>query len=64
MVVAFCPVPSDKWHADTSSQRLVDFRLVLELRVFCLDRLEFDGDFLGSDDVDTKIDITLSQGQT
>ena len=58
MVVAFCSVPSDEWHTHTTSQRLVDFRFVLELRVFRLDRLEFDGNFLGGDNVHSKVDIT------
>lgn len=50
--------PSNERHSDSSSERLVDLALVLQLRVLGLDGLELDGDFLAGDDVDSEVDVT------
>lgn len=63
IVVALGAEPTDKGNADTTSKSLVDLGLVLELRVLSLDGLEFDGDFLARDDVDSKVDVTCDKVQ-
>lgn len=37
VVVAFCAKPPNERHTNATSQSLVDFRFVLELRVLCFD---------------------------
>ena len=51
VVVTFCAKPSHKRNAHTTSKRLVDTCLVLQLRVLGLDALELDGDLFTRDDV-------------
>ena len=58
VIIAFDSEPSYKGNSDTSGESLVDFGLVFELRVFCLDGFEFDRDLFAGDDVDTEVDIT------
>ena len=58
VVIAFDSEPSYERHSDSSGQRLVDFRFVLELRVFSLDGFEFDRDLFAGDDIDTEVDVT------
>ncbi len=58
VVVAFCPEPTDKRDTNTTGKGLVYLRLVLELRVLSLDRLELNGDFFAGDDVDPEVDVT------
>ena len=45
VVVAFGTEPPNERNADTTSERLVDFGLVLELGVLGLDGFELDGNF-------------------
>ena len=58
VVIALGPEPSDEGNADAASEGLVNLGFVLKLRVFGLDALELDGDFLAGDDVDTEVDVT------
>lgn len=57
VVVAFLAVPSDKGDTDAACERLVDFCLVLELRVLSLDRLELDGYLFARDDINAEVDV-------
>lgn len=58
VVVTFCSKPADERNADTSGEGLVDSCFIFELRVFGLDRFEFDGNFFSRDDVSAQVDIT------
>lgn len=58
VVIAFDSEPSHERDSDSSRERLVHFRFVLELRMLRLDRFEFDRDFFSRDDVDSEVDIT------
>lgn len=58
VVVALGAEPSDEWDADATGEGLVDLGFVLELRMLSLDALEFDGNLLSRDDVDSEIDVT------
>ena len=51
VVVAFRAEPTHKGDSNTTSKRLVDSGLVLQLRVLGLDRLELDGDLFTRNDV-------------
>lgn len=62
IVVALLAVPSDERDTDTTGEGLVDFGLVLELRVLGFDRLKLDGDLLTRDDVDAEVDVTEGAG--
>ena len=53
VVVTFCAEPSYEGDADTSGKGFVDTCFVLQLWVFGLDALEFDGNLLARDDVCT-----------
>ena len=58
VVVTFCAEPADERNADTTGKRLVDTGLVLELRVFSLDRFEFDSNLFTRDDVGAQVNVT------
>lgn len=58
IVVALGAEPADERDSNTTSQRLVDSGLILELGVLGFDALELDGDLLSRDDVGAKVDIT------
>jgi len=51
IVVTFGAKPAHKGNADTTSQRLVNASLVLELRVLSLDAFELDSNLFARDDV-------------
>ncbi|KAG8795553.1 hypothetical protein FRC12_012992 [Ceratobasidium sp. 428] len=50
--------PSDEGRTDAASEGLVDFALIVELDMLGFGRLEFDGDCLARDDVQTEVDNT------
>ena len=58
VVVAFGAEPPDERNANTAGQGFVDLAFVFQLRMFGLDRLQFDSDLFARDDVDTQVDIT------
>lgn len=58
VVVAFRAEPTDKRYADSTSEGLVDLRLILKLGMFRLHGLELDGNLLPGNDVDSKVDVT------
>jgi hypothetical protein len=58
IVVTLGTEPANKWNTDTTSQRLVDTGLILQLGMLGLDGLELDSNLLSGDDVGTEIDIT------
>ena len=58
VVVAFRSKPADERNADATRKGLVDFGLVLELRVFGFDGLKLDGHFFPGNDVDAEVDVT------
>lgn len=58
VVVTFCAEPANKRNTDTTSKRLVDTGLILQLRVLGLNGLELDSNLLSRDYVGTEVDIT------
>ena len=62
IVVALGAEPADKGDADAAGMRLVDARLILELRVLGLDRLELDGNLLARDDVGAQVAVAKGAG--
>ena len=58
VVITLGAKPAGKGNAGAASEGLVRLALILELGMFSLDGLEFDGDFLARDDVDAEVDIT------
>lgn len=64
VIVAFSAEPAYEWYADTAGKRLVDLALILELGVFSLGRLKFNGNFLARDDVNAKVDVTCKMCYT
>lgn len=57
IVVAFRAEPTHKWNADATSKSLVHFGFILQLRMLCFYRFQFDGNLFTRDNVDTKVDI-------
>lgn len=57
IVIALGTEPPNKGNANTTSESLVDLRLILELGMLSLDGFELDGDFLAGNDVDAEVDI-------
>lgn len=53
VVITFCSKPADKRNTDSTGKGLVDTGFIFELRMLCLDTLQFDGDFFAGYDVST-----------
>jgi hypothetical protein len=62
IIVALGSKPPDERNANAASKRLVNLRLIFELRVLGLDRFKLDGNLLARDDVDPQVDVTLRKG--
>ena len=62
IVVALHGERADAGDAHAAAQDLVQFRLVKQLRVLALDRLELDGHLLARGDVRAEVDVTERAG--
>lgn len=58
IVIAFRSKPSYKRNTDTTSKCLINLRLVLELRVLRLHRLQLDSHLFPGNDINSEVDIT------
>lgn len=61
IVIAFSSEPTNERNTNATGESLIHLGFVLQLRVFGLDRLEFDGNLLARDDVDAEVDVTCGE---